>query len=102
MEEQRSRPAHLTGLLFAVVVGLPLGALAKIADQAPIHELSQIGTQLGMWVVVLTCQGVAMSDLDDLLPGLFAAGDAGDIESFAELWEIVDVSSLREQLGEAP
>ena len=58
MEEQRSRSTHLTGLLLAVVAGLALGALAKIADQSSIHELSQIGTQLGLWVVVLTITSV--------------------------------------------
>lgn len=58
MEEQRSRLTHLTGLLLAVFVGLALGALAKIVDQSPFHELGQIGTQLGLWVLVLTITSV--------------------------------------------
>jgi hypothetical protein len=44
-----------------VLVGLLLGALAKVADQSPIPGLGDIGTHLGLWIVVLTVTSVSAS-----------------------------------------
>lgn len=59
MQEQRtSHFASRRALLLAGIVGLALGALAKVADQSPVPGIGDVGTHLGVWVVVITAASV--------------------------------------------
>lgn len=58
-EQRHPRSIRPLGLLLAVLVGLSLGALAKLADQSPVLGLGDVGTHLGLWIVVVTVTSVS-------------------------------------------
>lgn len=59
MRERRSSySAPERALLVAGLIGLALGVLAKVADQSPVAGIGDIGTHLGVWIVVITAASV--------------------------------------------
>lgn len=56
--QSSSQPSSRRALLLAVIVGLALGVLAKVADQSPVPGIGDVGTHLGVWIVVITATAV--------------------------------------------
>lgn len=57
-EQRQPESGHLRSLILSAVMGFVLGVLAKVADQSPIPGLGDLGTYLGVWIVIITAVAV--------------------------------------------